>query len=119
MDLSWAKIHSLIVHLLLAGTWYLQKAQARPSTSNGSTLERRKVYGTLEFTNYDNKEYEKSVMMTAWVDAGVIASAAVQYEWGNEWQGVINYYFGTKGCSNADKQDEITSELNSCQFYKI
>ena len=47
------------------------------------------------------------------MDACVIASAAVQYEWGNEWQGVINYYFGTRGCENVSKQDEITSELNS------
>lgn len=114
MDLSWAKIHSLmIIHLLLAGTWCLQQAQARPSTFNGSTLERRKEYGTLEFTNYDDKEYEKSVMMTAWMDARVIASAAVQYEWGNQWQSLINYYFGTRGCANAGKQEEITSELNS------
>ena len=46
------------------------------------------------------------------MDARVIASAAVQFEWGNQWQGVINYYFGTKGCSNVDKQDKITSEFD-------
>ena len=60
MDLSWAKMYSLIVfHLLLATTWPPQQTQTRPSASNEITLERRKEYGTLGFTNYDNKEYEE------------------------------------------------------------
>ncbi len=107
-----------MVHLwagtsIFACALYLQQALARPSTSDESASERvGSVTGTLDICNYNYEAFEKPVLITAFEDARAIASAAVQYKWGNDWQGVMDYYFGTSGCNNAGKQEEITGELD-------
>ena len=111
-----------MVHLwaatpIFACALYLQQVLARPSASDGSATKRAgSVTATLEICNYNDEEFEKPVLITAFEDARVIASAAVQYKWGNDWQGVMDYYFGTRGCNNVGKQDEITGELGFADF---
>lgn len=112
-----ATTHSLTVFLILVRALYLQQALAHPSTSGGRALERRDfVVGTLDICNYNDEAFERPMLVTAFTDAREIASAAVQYKWGNEWQGVMDYYFGTTGCNNVGKQNEVTGELDFVDF---
>ncbi len=102
-----------IVHLwaatpIFACALYLQQALARPSTSDESASERAgSVTGTLDICNYIDEAFEKPVLITAFEDARAIASAAVQYKWGNDWQSICKAlsFFGSKTLEDIVTED--------------